>query len=148
FHCLQFCSYIPAREVLAHFRHLDQSIRNWPHFHLAQMQHDKRRTQSLREINRLKSLSHRALALPAGNSGKLVTIRRSYHHFDGEGTKIMQTAETNLALVEHFLNSGNEREANTVAQLDQLKSEFRFDFAQHFVSGGVSPGVPASGKRD
>jgi hypothetical protein len=35
-----------------------------------------------------------------------------------------------------------------MAQFDRIKPEFGFDFAQHFVSGGVPPGVPASGKRN
>jgi hypothetical protein len=33
-----------------------------------------------------------------------------------------------------------------MAQFNRIKSEFGFDFAEHFISCGVPPGVPASGK--
>jgi hypothetical protein len=35
-----------------------------------------------------------------------------------------------------------------MAQLDQIKSKFGFDFVQHRVSGGMAAGVPACRKRD
>jgi hypothetical protein len=35
-----------------------------------------------------------------------------------------------------------------MSQLDQFEAEFRFDFAQHFISGNVSPRIPASGERN
>jgi len=60
----------------------------------------------------------------------------------------MQTAEADLTRIEHFLDSWHQRQADTMAQLDQVKPEFRFDFAQHFTSGGVSPGVPTCGERN
>src|SRR5262245_604399 len=83
FHRFQFSSYVSAREVLARFRQLDQSIGNWPHFYLAQMQDDKWRAESLGEINCLKGLFNGTLAFLGRNSRKLITIRRSHHHFDG-----------------------------------------------------------------
>src|SRR5215470_6514391 len=105
FHRFQFSSYVCTREVLARFCHFDQSIRNWHHSHLAQMQHYKRCVQSFGKINRLKSLSYSAVAFLGGDSRELITIRRSHHYLDRQWTKIMQTCEAHLTCLEHFLNS-------------------------------------------
>src|ERR1700758_4583360 len=112
------------------------------------MQYDKRRAQSLGKINCLKSLSYGALAFLGRNSRKLITIWRSHHHLDRQRTKIMQTAELDLARIEHFLNSRHQRQTYPVSQFDQIKPKFGFDFTQHFLSSGVPPRVPASGKGD
>jgi hypothetical protein len=110
------------------------------------MRDDKRRAQPLGEIDGLKRLFDGSLTLLRRNSRKLVTIWRSHHHFDGQRTKIMQTAEADLTGIEHFLNPGHEREPDTVPQLDQIKPEFCFDLTQHFIPGGMPSGVPARGK--
>src|SRR6266496_568385 len=111
------------------------------------MQDHKRRAQSLGEINRLKCLLGRTLSFLRWNSRKLVTVGRSHHDFDRQRTKIMQTAEANLPGIEHFLNSRYQRHASTVAELNQVKPKFGFDFAQHHVAGGMASGVPTGGKR-
>src|SRR5437868_6272628 len=50
-----------------------------------------------------------------------------------------------FAVVEHFLNSRNERNANAMTELDEIESE-RLDLAQHLVAGSMSTGIPAGGK--
>ena len=49
----------------------------------------------------------------------------------------MQAAETNLAGIEHFLNSRHEGNANAMTELDQIESE-RLDLAQHLVAASVT----------
>jgi len=58
----------------------------------------------------------------------------------------VQTAKTDFAGIEHFLDSGHQRDADAVAQLDQVKSKFALDFAEHRVASGVASGIPARGK--
>ena len=60
----------------------------------------------------------------------------------------MQTAEANLARIEHFLDSRHQRHTDTVAQLNQVKPKFIFDFVQHHIAGGMASGVPTRGKGD
>ena len=49
----------------------------------------------------------------------------------------MQAGETDLAGIEHFLNSGHERNANAMTELDQIESK-RLDLAQHLLTGGMT----------
>src|SRR5882724_543083 len=60
----------------------------------------------------------------------------------------MQTREAHFPCVEHLLDSRDQRQADAMTQLNQVKAEVPFDFAQHFVSGSMTSGVPAGGKRD
>jgi hypothetical protein len=63
-------------------------------------------------------LLHGALTFLGRNGGKLVAVRRSHHHFDGQRTKIMQTGEANLPRIKHLLDSWHQRQADTMTQLD------------------------------
>src|SRR6266436_1386963 len=110
------------------------------------MQHNKRRAQSRSKINCLERLLNRALAFLRINSGKLIAVGRSGHDFDRQRTKVMQTAEANFAGIEHLLDSWHERDANTMAQLNQLEPELALDLAQHCVASIVAAGVPTGGK--
>ena len=112
------------------------------------MQHDERRAQALGEINCLRRLLHCAFPFIYGSAREFVTVWRGYHHLDWQGTKVVQATEPNLARVEHLLDAGNQRQPDAMAQLDQIKPEFGFDFAQHFLSGRVSSGIPTCGKRN
>ena len=60
----------------------------------------------------------------------------------------METTEADFAGIEHFLNPRHERNADAVAQLNQVKAKFACNFAQHDVSGCVASGVPTGGKRN
>ena len=107
---------------------LNERISHRPDRYLSEMQHDEWRIKSGGEINGLKCLSDRALALLGVGRRKLVTIRRCAQNFDGEGTEIMQAGEAHLAGVKHLLNSRHERQSDAVAKLDMIESKF-FDFA-------------------
>ena len=72
------------------------------------MEHDKRRAETLREIDRLKRLFHRALAFLLVGRGKLIAIGRRSHDFDRQWAKIVQTAKANLASLEKFLHARHE----------------------------------------
>ena len=48
----------------------------------------------------------------------------------------MQAAESHFAVFIHFLNSGHERDANAVAELDAIEAKID-NFAQHFGAVGV-----------
>ena len=60
----------------------------------------------------------------------------------------MQTAEAHLAGVEHFLHTRHEGNTDAVSELDQVKTQFVFDFPQHLIARGVATGIPAGGKRE
>ena len=48
----------------------------------------------------------------------------------------MQTAELHFTVFIHFLNSGHERHANAVTELDAIEAKID-NFAQHFGAVGV-----------
>ena len=52
-----------------------------------------------------------------------------------------------FAGIKHFLNTGNQRNANAMAKLDQIEPK-RFDLAQHFLAASMTIGIPRSGKSD
>src|SRR5215469_17546465 len=60
----------------------------------------------------------------------------------------MQTAKAHFSGIEYFLDSGQQRDADAVAEFDQVEPKLILDFTQHDVASGVAAGVPAGGKRD
>ena len=112
------------------------------------MHDNKWRAEPLGEIDCLKCLFHRALSFLRMRRRELVAIWRRAHHFHRQRTKVVQAAEADFARIEHFLDSGHERDADAVAQLDQVEPELALDLAQHFVARGVPSGIPAGRQRN
>jgi hypothetical protein len=59
----------------------------------------------------------------------------------------VETAELNSPCVVHFLDSGHERDANTVAELHMIEAKAD-NLAEHFITGRMAVRIPASGKGD
>src|SRR4029077_6965615 len=112
------------------------------------MHDNKWRAEPLGEINCLKRLLYRALPFFRMRCGELVTIRRRAHYFHRQRAKVVQAAEADFARIEHFLNSGHERDADAVAQLDRVEPELALDLAQHFIAPSGAPGIPAGRNRN
>ena len=106
------------------------------------------RAKPLGEVDSLKCLFHSPFPLLLMRRRKLVAIRRGAHYFHRQRAKVVQAAEADLARIEHFLDSGHERDADAMPQLDRVKSELALDLAQHFVARSVASGIPAGRKRN
>src|SRR5438309_11282023 len=109
------------------------------------MHDDERRAEALGKINCLKSLFDRAFAFFGIRRRKLVTVRRRAQNLYRQRTEIVQTAEFDSPSVVHFLNSGHERDANAVAELNVIEAKID-NFTEHFITGRVTMRIPASGK--
>src|SRR3954466_13890732 len=95
------------------------------------MEDDEGRAEPLGEIDGLKGLANGPVAFLRIGGRDFVTIRRSVRDLDGQWTEVVEAGELDFTGLIHFLNTGHERNADAVAELDPIKPEV-LDFAQHF----------------
>jgi hypothetical protein len=60
----------------------------------------------------------------------------------------MQAAEADFSGIEYLLNAWHQGTANSVIQLNQVKPQFGFDFAQHRIASSMACRVPTGGERN
>ena len=109
------------------------------------MQHDQRRFHSHRGFNRLQRVPKRVFAFARIVGRKLEDIRRGMIDAHRQGTEIVQAGNLHLTRVDGFQHSGQQADANAVAQFRVIKAKVT-DLAQHGSAVGMAMRIPAGGE--
>jgi hypothetical protein len=89
------------------------------------------------ELDGLESLFDRSLAFSVVRGGEEVNVGGRMHHPDGEGTKIVDAADLDLAGFQGSLDSLDEAETDPVAQFRVFETH-PVDFVQHRAAVGIA----------